>query len=419
MAGLSESIHKASAGLFLTRRFPESMEAEYHEFSLRVFLPGIRAWHTAALALALVALLACTAANLLGSPRLLTLPLSTALLDPRSLVLILLAVGSRAALCLLCWRPDYSTLYGKWAFSLAILGHACVNALFGGEIFGPHPQFFAAVAVYAFGASFLTGLPIRHSLWVNAAALCVLVDYACHQALPLSEVMSVIGHIVLAMLMASLIGITLERSVRALYLENRRIGEMASRDGLTGLKNRRAFDEHLRRVWQLALRERRALGVLLIDVDFFKAFNDSRGHQAGDAALQRIAEVVAESSRRPLDLSARYGGEELAVILFDVTREYVVEAAARIQHRVEQLRIVHPRSAASPLVTVSTGVAFIRPNADRTPQGAILLADRGLYAAKRAGRNQFTFLDRDQDYVTTGVFDPGNPAFAKLSSGRG
>ena len=72
---------------------------------------------------------------------------------------------------------------------------------------------------------------------------------------------------------------------------------------------------------------------------------------------------------------------------------------------------------ASPVVTVSTGVAFIRPTMDRSPQGAILLADRGLYAAKRAGRNQCTILDRDQDCVTTGVFEPGNPAFAKLSSG--
>src|SRR6202020_3436570 len=98
----------------------------------------------------------------------------------------------------------------------------------------------------------------------------------------------------------SLVAVTLERSVRALYLENRRIGEMASRDGLTGLKNRRAFDEHLRRVWQLALRDKRALGVLLIDVDFFKAFNDSLGHQAGDAALQSIAKVVAATGARPL-----------------------------------------------------------------------------------------------------------------------
>jgi diguanylate cyclase (GGDEF)-like protein len=391
------------------------METEYGDFSLRVFLPGIRAWHTLALSLAVVLLLVGAALYLTGIPQPI-LPLSAAHLEAGKLLLIGISVGARAALCVLSWRSDYLTLYGRWALPLAILGHSTVNAVFGGEMFGPHPQFIAAIAVYAFGASFLTGLPFRRSLWVNGAALCVLVDCAWHQTLPARQVWPVIGHIAFVMLMAALVAMTLERSVRALYLENRRVSEMASRDGLTGLKNRRSFDEHLRRVWQLALRERRALGVLLIDVDFFKAFNDSLGHQAGDAALQRIAEAVATTARRPLDLSARYGGEELAVILFDVNREYVAEMAARIQRLIEELRIAHPLSSVAPVVTVSTGVAYIRPTLERSPQGAILLADRGLYAAKRAGRNQAVFLDREHEGVTTGVFDPLNPAFATVSS---
>jgi diguanylate cyclase (GGDEF)-like protein len=415
MVGLTDSLSKASAGVLLPRRFPESMEAEYSDFSLRVFLPGIRAWHTLALCLAVLLLLAGTVLYMSGAPRP-ALPLSAAQLDTAQLLLIGVSVGARAALCVLSWRSDYLTVYGKWALPLAIVGHSCINAVFGTEVFGPHPQFLAAIVVYAFGASFLTGLQSRRSLWVNGAALCVLVYCGGHQSVPAAQVWPVIGHIAFAMVMAALVAVTLERSVRALYLENRRVGEMASRDGLTGLKNRRAFDEHLRRVWQLALRDRRALGVMLIDVDFFKAFNDSLGHQAGDAALQRIAEVVATTARRPLDLSARYGGEELAVILFDVSREYVAETAARVQRLVEELRIAHPRSAAAPVVTVSTGVAYIRPTTERSPQGAILLADRGLYAAKRAGRNQAAFLDRDHEGVTTGVFDPTNPAFAKLAS---
>ena len=223
-------------------------------------------------------------------------------------------------------------------------------------------------------------------------------------AQPGAEVWPVIGHIGFAMLVASIVAITLEQSVRLMYLENRRVREMAARDGLTGLKNRRAFDEHLGQVWQLALRDRCSLGVMLIDVDFFKAFNDSLGHQAGDAALQRIAAVVAESARRPMDLAARYGGEELAVILFDVTRDYVAEIAVSVQEAVAQLAIRHPLSAVAPVVTVSTGVAFVRPTLERSPQGAVLLADRGLYAAKRAGRNQSTLLDRDEELTGTGVF---------------
>jgi diguanylate cyclase (GGDEF)-like protein len=416
MVGPDDSLYKASAGLILPRRFPESMEAEYREFSLRVFLPGIRAWHTVALCLALLLMLIGTVLYVTGSPQR-VLPLSATHLDLAKLLLIGLAIGARATLCVLAWRSDYVTVYGKWALPLAMLGHSCINAVFGSEIFSQHPGFLAAIAVFAFGASFLTGLQFRHSLLVNGAALCVLVVYACQQTLPATQVWAVLGHIGFAMLMAGVVAIALERSVRALYLENRRIGEMASRDGLTGLKNRRAFDEHLRQVWQLAVRDRRALGVMLIDVDFFKAYNDSQGHQAGDAALQRIAEVVAATSRRPLDLSARYGGEELAVIMFDVSREYVAATAARIQRLVEELRIAHPRSSVAPFVTVSTGVAYVRPTLERSPQGAILLADRGLYAAKRAGRNQFAFLDRDHEYVTTGVFDAANPAFAKIASG--
>ncbi len=313
------------------------------------------------------------------------LPLSTTQIEPIKLWLIGVAVCARAALCGLSWRTDFAGAYLKVALPLALLGHICVNAVFGSEIFGPHPGYLAAIAVYAFGAALLTGLQLRQSLLVNGAALCVLLVSAWHQPLAAMALISVIGHVAFAMVMAAIIAAALDRSVRALFLENRRVGEMAARDGLTGLKNRRAFDEHLQTVWQLALRDKRSLGILLIDVDSFKAFNDSLGHQAGDAALQSIAKAVASTARRPLDLAARYGGEELAIILFDVTREYVAQAAERVQRMVEELGIKHPKSAVSPVVTVSTGVAFVRPTADRSPQGAIMLADRGLYAAKRAG----------------------------------
>jgi diguanylate cyclase (GGDEF)-like protein len=252
---------------------------------------------------------------------------------------------------------------------------------------------------------------------VNAAVLGLLSVSAWGQPLPALPLASVIGHIAFAMFMAGIVAIALERAVRALFLENQRVMEMAASDGLTALKNRRAFDEQLRRVWQLAIRDKRALGVMLIDVDFFKAFNDSLGHQAGDAALQSIAKVVAAATRRPLDMAARYGGEELAIILYDVTREYLAEAAERVQRKVEALGIRHPRSAVSPVVTVSTGVAFVRPNPERSPQGAIMLADRGLYAAKRAGRNRATMLDRDLEAITTGVFAPSVAPAAGTGSG--
>jgi len=416
MVGYENSLKTASAGSLLPRRFPGPVETDYIEFSLRVFRPGIRAWHTTSLCLALLLLIAGTVLYRAGYSYP-VLPLSSAQIEPVKLWLIGVAVSCRAVLCALSWRRNFAGGYLKVALPLAMVGHGCINAVFGSEIFGPHPGYLAAIAVYAFGAALLTGLQFRQSLLVNGIGLCVLLASAWHQPLPLMAAVSVIGHIGFAMLMAGVVAIALERAVRGLFLENRRVGEMASRDGLTGLKNRRAFDEHLRLVWHLALRDKRALGVLLIDVDFFKSFNDSLGHQAGDAALQRIATVVADTARRPLDLAARYGGEELAIILFDVTREYVAETAERVQTMVEELGIKHPGSSVSPVVTVSTGVAYVRPTPDRSPQGAIMLADRGLYAAKRAGRNRSTFMDRDAEGITTGVFASSNAPGGKTASG--
>ncbi len=416
MVGYEDSLKTAAAGSILPRRFPEPVESDYIEFSLRVFRAAIRAWHTTSLCLALLLLIAGAALYAAGYSHP-VLPLSAARIEPLTLWLIGIAVAARALLCALSWRADLTGGYMKAALPLAMVGHGCINAVFADQIFGPHPGYLAAIAVYAFGAAVLTGLQFRQSLLVNGVALSVLLLSAWHQPLPLMAVISVIGHIGFAMTMAGVVAIALERAVRGLFVENRRVGEMAARDGLTGLKNRRAFDEHLRLVWQLALRDKRALSVMLIDVDFFKSFNDTLGHQAGDAALQSIAGVVASTARRPLDLAARYGGEELAIILFDVSREYVAESVERVQLMVEELGITHPGSSISPVVTVSTGVAFVRPTLERSPQGAIMLADRGLYAAKRAGRNRYRIMDRDTEMIATGVFAASNAPGNNTASG--
>jgi diguanylate cyclase (GGDEF)-like protein len=411
-----EVLHNPASGTpILPRRFPEPIESDYIEFSLRVFRPGIRAWHTAVLGIA-VLLLSGASLTYLAGYRHTVLPLSVPQMGPMRLWLIGVALSCRALMCGLAWRSDQLRAYAKVVLPLTLAGHVCLNAIFISEIFGSHPEFLSAVAVCAFGANFLSGLQFRQSLLVNSAVLAVVVVTGLRQTLPFMAVTSVVGQIVFAMFMAGVVAIALERSVRALYLENRRVGEMASRDGLTGLKNRRAFDEHLRRVWQLAQRDGRSLGVMLIDVDFFKAFNDGLGHQAGDAALQSIANVVAATARRPLDLSARYGGEEFAIILFDVTREHLALMAEGVQRRVEALGVRHPSSSVSPMVTVSAGVAFVRPSTERSPQGAILLADRGLYAAKHAGRNRSTILDRDLEAITTGVFASGEMPFSKAAT---
>jgi diguanylate cyclase (GGDEF)-like protein len=157
------------------------------------------------------------------------------------------------------------------------------------------------------------------------------------------------------------------------------------------------------RTWQQALRDRRPLVVMLLDVDHFKRYNDRYGHQAGDDALQRIATVVNEFAQRPLDLAARYGGEELAVVLFDVPREHGARIAAQVRAAVQNLAIEH-LDASDRVVTISIGLALVRPTLERSPDGAVQLADEALYRAKREGRNRVVVFEREYDTLSTGSF---------------
>ena len=159
------------------------------------------------------------------------------------------------------------------------------------------------------------------------------------------------------------------------------LAEMAARDGLTGIYNRRRFDEHMETVWQQAQRDGVTLALLLVDIDFFKRFNDKNGHQAGDECLRMVATALARAARRPLDFVARYGGEEFAVILYDPSRQYLQEIANRIHTNVASLGIEHGDSSVAPAVTVSAGIAYVAPTLERSTQGFVQLADEALYQA--------------------------------------
>jgi diguanylate cyclase (GGDEF)-like protein len=145
------------------------------------------------------------------------------------------------------------------------------------------------------------------------------------------------------------------------------------------------------------------MAILMIDVDEFKHYNDCYGHQAGDQALKRIAEVVNGLTRRPLDFAARYGGEELAIILYEPSREDAADIAEQLLTTVRALAIEHRESAAG-IVTVSIGVAVVRPTLRRSPQGALQLSDEALYIAKGDGRNRISILEDEYGLLTTGAF---------------
>ena len=159
-------------------------------------------------------------------------------------------------------------------------------------------------------------------------------------------------------------------------------------DALTGIPNRRRFDEHLNQEWNRGLRAQKPISMILMDIDHFKRFNDALGHPAGDACLQRVAGVLSASLQRTLDFVARYGGEEFACILTETDAKGALEVARRIATNLAAARIPHPDSPVSSNVTLSMGVATFIPNQDLLSVELTLEADQRLYEAKRLGRQR-------------------------------
>lgn len=164
--------------------------------------------------------------------------------------------------------------------------------------------------------------------------------------------------------------------------------QMVFIDGLTGVANRRCFDERLETEWRRAARNGSPLALLMLDVDHFKRFNDRYGHQAGDDCLRRVACAIKGGLLRPGDLVARYGGEEFACILPGTDFEGALAVGAGIEHIVRGLQIEHAGSDVAGAVTVSVGVAASLPDGDADPARLLALADAQLYRAKHSGRGR-------------------------------
>ncbi|PRF40632.1 diguanylate cyclase [Burkholderia multivorans] len=182
-----------------------------------------------------------------------------------------------------------------------------------------------------------------------------------------------------------LLGAQLRRRMRA---ESELI-LLARTDGLTGLNNRRSFGEVLDREWRRARRVRSVFSMLFVDVDRFKAYNDTYGHQAGDDALAAVARCIGENIRRPADVAARYGGEEFVVLLPDTAENGAAQIAERIRIAINELGLEHVGSEFG-RVTASIGLASWKPDQDVEPDAIIKAADEALYYAKATGRNKVT-----------------------------
>jgi diguanylate cyclase (GGDEF)-like protein len=181
-------------------------------------------------------------------------------------------------------------------------------------------------------------------------------------------------------------------SEKRLAEANAHLTELSATDSLTGIGNRRAFDAALRAEWGRALRDGTDLGVLVMDVDHFKAFNDAYGHPAGDDCLRRIAAILLRAMRRPTDMSARYGGEEFVALMPGTDGPGAQAAAERTRQAIWDGALPHEGSSFG-RVSVSVGAASLSPLPGDDPQALIDLADRALYAAKLAGRNRVVLAD--------------------------
>lgn len=184
----------------------------------------------------------------------------------------------------------------------------------------------------------------------------------------------------------------LEELTGKLETANKMLERISVTDALTGIPNRRYFDEFMGLEWLRAMRDQTPLSLIMVDIDFFKVFNDTYGHQAGDDCLKRVAAALRDALKRPADIVARYGGEEFGAVLPDTDLDGAVVVAEAIRLDVEALGISHNKSAylskVSNFVTISLGVASIIPNEASSPERLISMADNALYKAKEEGRNR-------------------------------
>ena len=182
-----------------------------------------------------------------------------------------------------------------------------------------------------------------------------------------------------------------------LEIANQELINLANLDGLTQVANRRCFDQHLQQEWLRLRRENLPLSLIFCDVDYFKLYNDTYGHLAGDECLQQIATKLQQITKRPSDLVARYGGEEFAIILPNTPLPGAIHIAKQIQEEIKKLAIAHASSKVSNIVTLSFGVASIIPSIGTSPTKLLTIADRALYQAKEEGRDRVLAFSKEEE----------------------
>ena len=178
-----------------------------------------------------------------------------------------------------------------------------------------------------------------------------------------------------------------------LKIKNDMLEKLSMYDALTNIRNRRYFDETFEKTFSEIKRDKKSLAVLMIDIDFFKLYNDNYGHGQGDETLRKVAKALEKTIKRASDFVARYGGEEFVILLKDINKDGVEAVANNLLNAIRELKITHEFSKIENYVTVSIGASFYNSRSDVTKLELLLKADEALYNVKNSGRNNFAILE--------------------------
>ena len=383
----AEQLERGVKGL----RFEGLLEKEFRDFYIARNLPRARLSGLIALIVVLAVtcidllLAASTAASLntlrLGvlCPLLVVLGVATSLPGAQRYYTEVVAVG----VTLIGFVVTYMAHLGALAGSSYVLAGLVIVVLYGCLFLGLLFTVASTITGVMIAGHFITGIGI---------------------SLPPDELYYSTAILGGAAVVGGISAYNLEHALRMNFLETRRLNELAERDGMTGLYNRRIFDHYVERLWRQSRRDGTGVAIIFVDIDFFKVYNDLYGHQAGDDCLKRVARCIARGAKRPFDFAARYGGEEFVLVLYGPPDDYANTVPEQIRRDVLDLAIPHGGSQVADRVTVSVGLALAMPETARSLAGAIQTADEALYQAKREGRNRVVFKDSDSDGVETGNF---------------
>ena len=384
-------------GLEIERlRFAPEAEAEFATYFIQRSLARAR-WATA-IYLALVAVV--TAINMRGSMA----PLGETFQQP--IYLLRLGVACPALVLILAATviPELQRHYQWITATAVIVTGMSVMAISGIAAANELPQFQMGDVLVVVYATLFLGLLARPVVLVASALMLSFIGIGWYLHVPTDHLIFASSVVFATTLMSVLSALRMERLLRANFIENRLLNDIAERDGLSGLYNRRMFDNLTSRLWLQAQRNQDALQIILVDIDHFKAYNDLYGHQAGDTCIRRVASIIARAAKRPLDFCARYGGEEFALVLYAPSGNDPTSVPEQIRRDIMTLDIPHANADGTRMLTVSIGSATAQSNTKRSLAGLIQTADEALYRAKKLGRNRVLHVDSAESDTPTGAF---------------